>query len=175
MRSPQREGLGKACVDGEHIHETYALGQWAMPGSTAMLIFFGAISRRSMHKRSRSSARSAAPIYSSTTPASPHYAIPTARRPRQSLRRWRAYSRDLRARAMGNAGVYRDVDIFWRDLAAVYAQEVAQLGALGCTYLQLDDTSFATLCDPHSAKASAKPASMASIFTRPISASSTKR
>ena len=50
--------------------------------------------------------------------------------------------------AMGKAGVYADVDSFWRDLAAVYAQEVAQLGALGCTYLQLDDTSFATLCDP---------------------------
>jgi 5-methyltetrahydropteroyltriglutamate--homocysteine methyltransferase len=50
--------------------------------------------------------------------------------------------------AMGNAGVYADVDTFWRDLATVYAQEVAQLGALGCTYLQLDDTSFATLCDP---------------------------
>jgi 5-methyltetrahydropteroyltriglutamate--homocysteine methyltransferase len=50
--------------------------------------------------------------------------------------------------AMGKAGVYADADSFWRDLVAVYAQEVAQLGALGCTYLQLDDTSFATLCDP---------------------------
>jgi 5-methyltetrahydropteroyltriglutamate--homocysteine methyltransferase len=50
--------------------------------------------------------------------------------------------------ALGDAGLYRDIDSFWRDLAAVYAQEVAQLGALGCAYLQLDDTSFATLCDP---------------------------
>jgi 5-methyltetrahydropteroyltriglutamate--homocysteine methyltransferase len=50
--------------------------------------------------------------------------------------------------ALGNAGLYRDLDSFWRDLSAVYAQEVAQLAALGCTYLQIDDTSFATLCDP---------------------------
>jgi len=50
--------------------------------------------------------------------------------------------------ALGNAALYRDIDSFWRDLTAVYAQEVAQLAALGCTYLQIDDTSFATLCDP---------------------------
>jgi 5-methyltetrahydropteroyltriglutamate--homocysteine methyltransferase len=50
--------------------------------------------------------------------------------------------------ALGNAALYRDLDSFWRDLTAVYAQEIAQLGALGCTYLQIDDTSFATLCDP---------------------------
>ena len=49
--------------------------------------------------------------------------------------------------ALGGA-IYPDIDSFWRDLTAVYAQEIAQLGALGCTYLQLDDTSFATLCDP---------------------------
>src|SRR6185437_4321727 len=50
--------------------------------------------------------------------------------------------------ALGNAALYRDLDAFWRDLTAVYAQEVTQLGTLGCTYLQIDDTSFATLCDP---------------------------
>jgi len=50
--------------------------------------------------------------------------------------------------ALGNPALYPDIDSFWRDLAAVYAQEVANLGALGCNYLQIDDTSFATLCDP---------------------------
>ena len=34
------------------------------------------------------------------------------------------------------------------DLAAVYADEIAALGKLGCTYLQLDDTSLAYLNDP---------------------------
>lgn len=37
---------------------------------------------------------------------------------------------------------------FFADLARVYAEEIAALGALGCTYLQLDDTNLAYLCDP---------------------------
>ncbi|HEY3918639.1 MAG TPA: 5-methyltetrahydropteroyltriglutamate--homocysteine S-methyltransferase [Stellaceae bacterium] len=50
--------------------------------------------------------------------------------------------------ALDNPALYPTLDRFWTDLAAVYAQEIARLGALGCTYLQVDDTSFATLCDP---------------------------
>ena len=50
--------------------------------------------------------------------------------------------------ALDNPALYPTIDRFWTDLAAVYAQEIARLGALGCTYLQIDDTSFATLCDP---------------------------
>ncbi len=45
-------------------------------------------------------------------------------------------------------GVYPDMDEFWDDLGRVYADEVAALGKLGCTYLQLDDTSLAYLNDP---------------------------
>src|SRR5215813_11398582 len=44
--------------------------------------------------------------------------------------------------------VYPDIEEFWADLAAAYADEVARLAALGCTYLQLDDTSLAYLNDP---------------------------
>jgi 5-methyltetrahydropteroyltriglutamate--homocysteine methyltransferase len=44
--------------------------------------------------------------------------------------------------------VYPDMEQFWADLAAAYADEVARLGALGCTYLQFDDTSLAYLNDP---------------------------
>jgi 5-methyltetrahydropteroyltriglutamate--homocysteine methyltransferase len=44
--------------------------------------------------------------------------------------------------------VYPDVEEFWADLAAAYADEVARLAALGCTYLQFDDTSLAYLNDP---------------------------
>jgi 5-methyltetrahydropteroyltriglutamate--homocysteine methyltransferase len=44
--------------------------------------------------------------------------------------------------------VYPDMDAFWEDLGAAYADEVARLHALGCTYLQLDDTSLAYLNDP---------------------------
>jgi 5-methyltetrahydropteroyltriglutamate--homocysteine methyltransferase len=50
--------------------------------------------------------------------------------------------------ALVDPQVYPDIEEVWRDLTAVYADEVAALGVLGCTYLQLDDTSFATLCDP---------------------------
>jgi 5-methyltetrahydropteroyltriglutamate--homocysteine methyltransferase len=45
--------------------------------------------------------------------------------------------------------VYSDVDSFWADLTAAYREEVRRLGELGCTYLQLDDTSLAYLNDPH--------------------------
>ena len=45
--------------------------------------------------------------------------------------------------------VYPDLDSFWADLTAAYREEVRRLGELGCTYLQLDDTSLAYLNDPH--------------------------
>ena len=44
--------------------------------------------------------------------------------------------------------VYPDVEEFWSDLAAAYAEQVRRLGELGCTYLQFDDTSLAYLNDP---------------------------
>jgi len=44
--------------------------------------------------------------------------------------------------------VYPDLDRFWADLTAAYADEVRRLGELGCTYLQVDDTSLAYLNDP---------------------------
>ena len=51
-------------------------------------------------------------------------------------------------RAAIDEGVYPDLEEFWADLAAAYAEEIRALGALGCTYLQLDDTSLAYLNDP---------------------------
>ncbi|HYK27141.1 MAG TPA: 5-methyltetrahydropteroyltriglutamate--homocysteine S-methyltransferase [Streptosporangiaceae bacterium] len=44
--------------------------------------------------------------------------------------------------------IYPDMEEFWTDLSAAYAEQVARLGALGCRYLQLDDTSLAYLNDP---------------------------
>jgi 5-methyltetrahydropteroyltriglutamate--homocysteine methyltransferase len=43
---------------------------------------------------------------------------------------------------------YPDLDEFWDDVAAAYRKAIAHLAAAGCTYLQLDDTAFAYLCDP---------------------------
>jgi 5-methyltetrahydropteroyltriglutamate--homocysteine methyltransferase len=44
--------------------------------------------------------------------------------------------------------IYPDMEQFWADLSAAYADEVQRLARLGCTYLQLDDTSLAYLNDP---------------------------
>jgi 5-methyltetrahydropteroyltriglutamate--homocysteine methyltransferase len=51
-------------------------------------------------------------------------------------------------RAAIDRDAYPDMAPFWHDLAEVYAKEIAGLHALGCTYLQLDDTSLAYLNDP---------------------------
>jgi 5-methyltetrahydropteroyltriglutamate--homocysteine methyltransferase len=44
--------------------------------------------------------------------------------------------------------VYPDLREFWADAAAAYRKAIAQIAQAGCSYLQLDDVSFAYLCDP---------------------------
>jgi 5-methyltetrahydropteroyltriglutamate--homocysteine methyltransferase len=43
--------------------------------------------------------------------------------------------------------IYPEIEAFWDDLIAAYRQEIAALVAAGATYIQLDDTAFAMLCD----------------------------
>ena len=43
---------------------------------------------------------------------------------------------------------YPEMENFYADLAKVYADEVRDLGAAGCRYLQIDEVNFAYLCDP---------------------------
>ncbi len=47
-----------------------------------------------------------------------------------------------------DATAYPDLDKFLEDVALAYRQEIADLTAAGCRYIQLDDTNFAYLCDP---------------------------
>lgn len=47
-----------------------------------------------------------------------------------------------------NTDVYPDADRFFDDLTEVYVEQIKRLEQLGCTYLQIDDTMFATLADP---------------------------
>jgi len=47
-----------------------------------------------------------------------------------------------------DAEAYPDIEDFYADLARVYSEEVAELGRIGCTYLQLDEVNLAYLCDP---------------------------
>jgi 5-methyltetrahydropteroyltriglutamate--homocysteine methyltransferase len=54
----------------------------------------------------------------------------------------------LRFADFADRRVYADTDRFFADLVAVFAQEVADLVAAGCRYLQLDEIAIALLCDP---------------------------
>jgi 5-methyltetrahydropteroyltriglutamate--homocysteine methyltransferase len=45
--------------------------------------------------------------------------------------------------------VYPDLEDFWADLSAAYADQVKGVYDLGCRYLQFDDTSLAYLNDPN--------------------------
>jgi 5-methyltetrahydropteroyltriglutamate--homocysteine methyltransferase len=51
-------------------------------------------------------------------------------------------------RALIDPRMYPDLEDFWADVSQVYAYEIAALGRIGCSYLQLDDTSLAYLNDP---------------------------
>ena len=48
----------------------------------------------------------------------------------------------------GDPSVYRDPAEFFRDLGRIYRQEIAELAAAGCKYVQLDEVALAILCDP---------------------------
>ena len=50
-------------------------------------------------------------------------------------------------RAAIDAEVYPDLNDFFADVAAAYRAELKSLAALGCKYVQLDDTNLAYLCD----------------------------
>jgi 5-methyltetrahydropteroyltriglutamate--homocysteine methyltransferase len=51
-------------------------------------------------------------------------------------------------RAAIDEKIYPTMEPFWDDLGQVYGDEITALHKLGCTYLQLDDTSLAYLNDP---------------------------
>ena len=44
---------------------------------------------------------------------------------------------------------YPDREAFFADLAKIYREEISDLAAEGCTYLQLDDTALPCNCDAH--------------------------
>ena len=47
-----------------------------------------------------------------------------------------------------DAPVYRDREAYFADLVRIYRDEVQDLAAAGCSYLQLDDTALPCNCDP---------------------------
>jgi 5-methyltetrahydropteroyltriglutamate--homocysteine methyltransferase len=50
-------------------------------------------------------------------------------------------------RAAISREAYPDLEAFYADVAQAYRDELAALGRAGCTYVQLDDTNLAYLCD----------------------------
>jgi 5-methyltetrahydropteroyltriglutamate--homocysteine methyltransferase len=50
-------------------------------------------------------------------------------------------------RAAIDSLVYPRLDAFWSDVVDAYRQEIAELLALGCKYIQLDEVQIACLCD----------------------------
>ena len=54
----------------------------------------------------------------------------------------------LGGRVAIDEAAYPDLEAFWADLVEAYRAEIDALYAAGCRYLQLDDVSFAYLCDP---------------------------
>jgi len=52
----------------------------------------------------------------------------------------------------GRAGIskehYPDLEQFYSDVAQAYGDELRSLAQAGCTYVQMDDTNLAYLCDP---------------------------
>ena len=91
--------------------------------------------------RSGSSSRSS-PTTSASSPKQVTTAVPKLTIPSPSMVHYRAGT------AAVDRSVYPDLEEFWADLSAAYADEVRALAGLGCRYLQLDDTSLAYLNDP---------------------------
>jgi 5-methyltetrahydropteroyltriglutamate--homocysteine methyltransferase len=51
-------------------------------------------------------------------------------------------------RAAISRDAYPDLGAFWADVASAYRRAIGHLYDAGCRYLQLDDITFAYLCDP---------------------------
>mgnify|MGYP003694471103 CR=1 FL=1 len=45
-------------------------------------------------------------------------------------------------RKVVDAKAYPDIEEFWADITRAYQEEIADLAAAGCTYLQIDDVSL---------------------------------
>jgi 5-methyltetrahydropteroyltriglutamate--homocysteine methyltransferase len=69
-------------------------------------------------------------------------AVPKITIPSPSLMHFRGGRKSV------DENAYPDIEEFYVDLARVYSEEIADLGRSGCTYLQIDETNFAYLCDP---------------------------
>ena len=150
-----QEGAGlQSATDGEfrratwHLDFVYQLGGVAVAGGTLKLKFrsaAGDVEFTPAATRVDGKVRLEHTIFadhfsylqSAVTTATPKLTIPAP-----SMVHYRGGPASI------DPAVYPDLAEFWADLSAAYADEVRRLAALGCSYLQLDDTSLAYLNDP---------------------------
>ncbi len=59
-------------------------------------------------------------------------------------------------RAKVSKDVYPDMDAFFADVSAAWRKAIRAFYDAGCRYLQLDDTAWAMMCDPHEREESQK-------------------
>ena len=69
-------------------------------------------------------------------------ALPKANLPTPSVTHF------FRGKTAIDSKLYPDVKALMADVAAAYREEVADLAARGCTYLQMDEVPLAVICDP---------------------------
>ena len=69
-------------------------------------------------------------------------ALPKANLPTPSVTHF------FRGKTAIDSKLYPDVRALMADVAAAYREEVADLAARGCTYLQMDEVPLAVICDP---------------------------
>jgi 5-methyltetrahydropteroyltriglutamate--homocysteine methyltransferase len=153
VRAQEEVGLSSA-TDGEfrraswHMDFIYQLGGVSQADERMHVQFFNADGTiefdppalhigAPVHLRETIFADAFTYLKSQVTTATPKLTIPSP-----SMVHYRG------GRAAIDSSVYPSLDEFWDDLSAAYATEVARLAELGCTYLQLDDTSLAYLNDP---------------------------
>ena len=71
------------------------------------------------------------------------HAVPKITLPSPSMMHFRGGRRAI------DPAIYPEIDEFYADLAHGYSQEVSDLAAVGCRYIQLDEVNLAYLCDPN--------------------------
>ena len=54
----------------------------------------------------------------------------------------------MRCADFADRSVYPDVKSYFSDLARVFQEEITELAAAGCRYLQIDEIAIPLLCDP---------------------------
>jgi len=99
----------------------------------------------------------------SVTQATPKFCIPSP-----------TYLHMRGGRKVVNEAAYPDMEQFWTDIVRAYREEISDLVAAGCSYLQLDDVSVSYLCDQNIraqvARDGEDPAALPALYARVINA-----